>query len=123
MKTQHTPGPWHWVNPDNDSVWDGKTDTASLRTIKEYGKNETKIINGDRYTSFALPKFVLDYVEGIENMADARLIAAAPDLLAALSGLLDEGLKSTGDKQVDDEVHHFWVSQARAIIAKATGAP
>ena len=115
---KHTPGPWHWVNPDNDSVWDGKTDTASLRTIKEYGKNETKVINGDSYTSFALPKFVLDYVEGIENIADARLIAAAPDLMAAAELLLQQ-YDSSGDFTMGGNLTNEPFLLFRAALARA----
>jgi hypothetical protein len=51
------------------------------------------------------------------NPDDARLIAAAPDLLAALKGLLPEGW---GD---DDTMDHIpGVKQARAAIAKAEAA-
>lgn len=50
----------------------------------------------------------------VELLANARLIAAAPELLEALSGFLAE----FGDK-TDNNAN---VRKARAAIAKATGA-
>jgi hypothetical protein len=47
-------------------------------------------------------------------MANARLIAAAPDLLAALEDLL-------GDKYLADPINADRMAEARAAIAKATG--
>jgi hypothetical protein len=65
---QHTPGPWHWTEwglwggPRNDTYPDG------------------------------LPLFieVSPGSNGVESSADLRLIAAAPDLLAALHALVDD---------------------------------
>lgn len=48
-----------------------------------------------------------------EAIADARLIAAAPDLLAALQMALDASLHG-----IDD---HSWEDAAIAAIARATG--
>jgi hypothetical protein len=53
----------------------------------------------------------------VATKADAALIVAAPDLLAALKALLPDGW---GD---DDTMDHIpGVKQARAAIAKAEGA-
>lgn len=46
--------------------------------------------------------------------ADARLIAAAPDMLEALRELL-------ADRYLSDPVNHDRMASARAAIAKATG--
>lgn len=65
---------------------------------------------------------------GVYRIEDARLIAAAPDLLALvrddLMGLLD-GLLSSGQMTVDAEPSVRWVledvrNKARVAIAKAT---
>lgn len=48
------------------------------------------------------------------NPADARLIAAAPDLLAALQTLLD-------DPYLSDPINNERMAAARAAIARATG--
>lgn len=53
----------------------------------------------------------LDTIDG-EGMANARLIAAAPDLLEALTDLLSAHHHSKGDE---------WVDAAYAAIAKAQG--
>ena len=50
-----------------------------------------------------------------ETDANARLIAAAPDLLAALGGML------TVAQSYQDEKGQRAVQAARAAIAKATG--
>lgn len=51
-----------------------------------------------------------------ESIANARLIAAAPDLLDALTLMLDE----CHDTERDDAIIEA-VTKARAAIAKATG--
>lgn len=57
-------------------------------------------------------------------LADARLIAAAPELLEALQAMLEvHGVNQAyADKHI--EIHQSWVDLsdiARAAIAKATG--
>ena len=53
-----------------------------------------------------------------ESAANARLIAAAPDLLAALEALVGEA--DLGEVDLDDD-DRAKLEQARAAIAKATG--
>jgi len=57
----------------------------------------------------------------IHNAADARLIAAAPELLGALKALQIQALQSP------DLCRHEWGQEAlemtRAALSKATGAP
>lgn len=50
----------------------------------------------------------------MENQANIDLISAAPDLLAALEGLLS-------DKYLADPINADRMAKARAAIAKATG--
>jgi len=89
---QHTPGPWRQViNRDKTINVVGPHDD-------DYSSEKVALING-------------------KGVANARLIAAAPDLLAALEGLLaeckDHEVSATG--QVVFDKAHF-------AIAKATGA-
>ena len=53
-----------------------------------------------------------------ELMANARLIAAAPELLDAANAALD----AMTDERADDEYKKMAVSLLRSAIAKATGA-
>jgi hypothetical protein len=92
MSTKHTPGPWQWVDGQTDEVWTGGAlYSGSLRTVEEFGKSETVERDGQHYTTFALPKFIVD-CECIggddEAEANARLIAAAPELLAVCKALM-----------------------------------
>ena len=63
-----------------------------------------------------------------EAEANARLIAAAPDLLAALTALLESSVYADGEGSIsvenggcDDVQHRAIVEQAKAAIAKAKG--
>jgi hypothetical protein len=89
MKTQHTPGPWH-------------ADTN---------------VAGDYTQVKAHPNKFICEVDGREkeyqNEANARLIAAAPELLEALADLC----YVVGHTYKDSKVF----KDARAVIAKATG--
>ena len=110
MNTQHTPGPWEVSNDHKPSPY----------IIRQDG----------RFTGFASVKFH-DFLKNErarqEQEANARLIAAAPELLAALERLIKSSLAVSdlrhNDQPIDDE---DWsslyndVMDARAAIAKAT---
>jgi len=112
MTTQHTPGPWifgirnydddckpGFVEKPFDYVSPGYYDNAGI-----FGADGTEIVGCDEYPIFNSP-------------ADARLIAAAPDLLKALKDALFH-VENQGDVGVDE-----WIAcerKARAAIAKAT---
>lgn len=111
--SKHTPGPWHWVNSrtdksfDFDAEWDGEG-KPSLRTIAE----QTKCDSG-----WTLPDWILDAdpMQYGNDTANARLIAAAPDLLEALKLAVrqnDHDMPMTGEE----------LRVCRAAIAKAEGA-
>lgn len=100
MTTAHTPGPWH--------------------SVQNYGMGEPiKLTNP---TSIAMCGSGGAYVTSLgcppeEMAANARLIAAAPDLLAALEAILpmfdnDSPLLTVYDAEI---------KQARAAIDKAKG--
>ena len=101
MKTQHTPGPWIVGGPVNDIgdfriFSETKQDTLYCTVEVGWGSQAKEIA-----------------------AANARLIAAAPDLLEALQAItagVIEGLNSEGDYM------HARVKEARAAIAKATSA-
>ncbi len=102
MKTLHTPGPWFIERRTND----GGTTHHRITASDGHGWS------GDRYMS----------VSGCIDEHDARLIAAAPELLEALRGMLalDEEHHQRG--HCDDDVCAE-VRKALAAIAKATGEP
>lgn len=102
MKTSHTPGPWEVF----DSMEDGDTygiDGADGSAVVYYGYRNKE--------------------EGIPEKANARLIAAAPELLEALEALdnyVSNNLTTEYPTGVDINAAPFEV--ARAAIAKARGA-
>ena len=95
---KHTPGPWR-LNENNN--W--KTNPFSV-TVRKFGVHSTTIANIP--TRMTVPPH--------EQQANARLIAAAPDLLEALQTL------PQGPLYTDDEIN-LWVEKASAAIDKATG--
>lgn len=93
MSTKHTPGPWtteknehgYWVgatNPTNKPVCDVHLFCIDNREPQVFSHDET--------------------------LANARLIAAAPEMLEALQGVVG--------RSPDD-----WYEKVQAAIAKATG--
>lgn len=92
MNTKHTPGPWRTTGKRNENGM-----------FRVYADGNGQI--GAAYT----------YAEG-----DAALIAAAPDLLAALCALL-AAIDCGGHEEVVDASNPLCVKSARAAIVKATG--
>ncbi len=93
---RHTPGPWHLISvgdgPETLAVADATR--TSLLTVVTEGRT---------------------YFAGVYEDADARLIAAAPDLLDALKDALC-------CLEVCGKDYDYAVGKASAAIAKATGA-
>jgi|SRR5689334_19242645 len=99
-EAKHTPGPWRVVERERD-------DNAAYSIESESGIIVANVISG----------------LGLETeAANARLIAAAPDLLAALHALLDRIDHHFGDTHRYGQGNE-WREQedARAAIAKAGG--
>lgn len=92
MATQHTPGPWIWGDNFN-----GLYGAGPRNEVLDYAGYEGMSL---RY--------------GPSMQANARLIAAAPDLLEALQAISNPCL--------DDFSMSCVLEKARAAIAKATGA-
>lgn len=92
MKTKHTPGPWNYS--------------------KGYGWGFN--VSAGKFTQVVKP----DERGPIGKEEDARLIAAAPDLLVAVQGLLNLFEQHEKRGHTISPVGDF----ARAAVAKATGA-
>ena len=102
MSTQHTPGPWIGAGPSFGDQFPRYT-TEITTEDEPYGDGHIQICE--------LPFHHHDE----ENEANARLIAAAPDLLEALKEMLDsheDACTGYGEGAAD---------KARSAIAKATG--
>ena len=103
-ETKHTPGPWEVEEHENGDI-------------------ETSVCGLVKTTYRSGPSGGLDLKQMKEEaLANARLIAAAPDLLGALQDCYSELVKVMS-------VHSFWAGgnprlfgKCEAAIAKATGA-
>ena len=94
--TEHTPGPWLVVN------------------IK--GMNVLMVGAGQDGSNIVADIRLHRHAPAVE--ANARLIAASPDLLTALEALLNE-VEHAGNANADDYGWPTVVPQARAAIARA----
>jgi hypothetical protein len=107
----HTPGPWQ--NQRNHS---GRV--ISKKTQRDFETNETKMLC-----------FIVrneDYFPVEESDANARLIASAPDLLAALREIESKLTALLCERVLDSTLPEFYEvrdarNSARAAIAKAEG--
>lgn len=96
--SKHTPGPWEW-------------NTARTRMNDDRGR--PVLMDGEGIWDLCAPVMHGD----ARADANARLIAAAPELLAALEGFLDfEGCTYPNEDNVAEAY-----AAARAAIAKAGG--
>jgi len=100
MNTKHTPGPWHVTS------WAGDAEVPEGCSIG---------IDDDEGAAGGRDYYLCTVVNGdpVELAANAALVAAAPDLLAALVDAADALLIHCPDA--------WALPQARAAIAKATG--
>lgn len=102
-KTKHTPGPWKW--------------RANSKDIDIYGNGKPLLRMHD----------VLNTKMHYETQANARLIAAAPEMLSALTGMNHMGGDEKGgycicplkDGSAPNEKHSSSCSAARQAIEKA----
>lgn len=106
----HTKGPWRIrVNSHDDQDTCDKSICGDIFVLAE--------MKGPQYS---------------HQEANARLIAAAPDLLDALQWMVDNDETNEGDEPVEslgwqswNEMNSYWIdgrNRALAAIAKATGA-
>lgn len=104
-QAKHTPGPWEWS--DKYRTADSERNTWSLLGDGGYG---ILSCDGDENSPQSLGK---------SGEANARLIAAAPELLDALRSMLVQFNFNTITGIVHDE--SAVIVKAREAIAKATG--
>jgi hypothetical protein len=119
MSAKHTPGPWIGANEhgkyNSDHAWsadDEDKSSSEAAPIWAGGKVIALVV-------YSSNRFSLEAHPSID--ANARLIAAAPDLLEALQDLFDADMEHVlmGDGK-DDQIEA--IAKARAAIAKATEA-
>jgi hypothetical protein len=91
-----TPGPW----TNDDGLVYGKDSRARFR-----GRPSNDIFNANEWSAELTD----------EAMANARLVSAAPDMLAALKNAL-----ALWGGQCTDEPQRAWLEQTREAIRKAT---
>ena len=101
--SKHTPGPWEWNGPNQ--LWGGERATEEVLTAKD---------DGEPYGMHSA--LIEHHWDGGVAKANARLIAAAPELLEALRALIDMDVAYQRGPAVQEAVE-----AARAAIAKATG--
>lgn len=98
----HTPGPWE-VRPDEDGR--GYFRIRGTRLARLF-----KVANVLFGSAF----------DRAEALANARLIAASPELLEALEDILSEYVRDIADAGDEDPEEKAIVKFARAAITKAT---
>jgi hypothetical protein len=96
-KTKHTPGPWQWYR---------------------YGKSKNSPVKVETAEKVVAEIIWCGHGNHATRIANARLIAAAPDLLEALRAVLrDCNLRELGHGGRMDQA----IAASRAAIAKADG--
>jgi hypothetical protein len=97
MSAAHTPGPWKWSKAHNGLtyIYDAKGRVIA-RVFRPAGMSQG------------------------EQQANARLIAAAPELLNSLI-LMVRTHDEPAETLLQETKEMLWLEQARSVIAKATG--
>lgn len=96
---KHTPGPWHAEGPDEFGDFNIHTPAYRL----------------------AIGAAVSNMRPEDETVANANIMAAAPDLLEALKGMLAHSCVADSAAEDKDPEDHAAESAARRAIAKAEG--
>ena len=111
--TQHTPGPWR-IGEYRTGISDSWREGESLYERSIYSADQIKIAVCDQW---------IGDKESAEAKANAALIAAAPELLAALERMTGEFLMQIqfSVEGGNAEKFHACLAQARAAIRAAKG--
>jgi len=112
---QHTPGPWH-VTYDETGGYDGMTGGYHIAAVED---QRITTVDGADYGQVAC-----QYAPTPQAEANARLIAAAPDLYAQLTAMCDYAdivREKWETNELADVVNMLTVQarQARFVLAKA----
>lgn len=111
-KTAHTPGPWEWQSP-----YDHEEYPSEKGRYYVVGSNLGGLIGA------ALPWATeLDSGDFRRVEANARLIAAAPDLLQALLDIKDAGLKGFLTPDLCADIVTEAIARAEGRAARKDGA-
>jgi hypothetical protein len=115
MAAQHTPGPW--TADDGDGRYFGVAGDDGEMVAYLVEPQEPMRVNLLPYDPEGGPD---GYRFWERHKANARLIAAAPEMLEALESI--NRMASPGHRTLDDMIRDFGfiVDRARAAIAKAT---
>lgn len=119
--SKHTPAPWKTGNCDDGIIWAPRF--ASTEIVSKgctIGEPEAVVVAVVEYPAFAMGGLDPEERDAwlAETVANAKLIAAAPDMAEALADMLRiiEAVRlsaSLGPKQMER------VAKAKAVLAKA----
>lgn len=108
--SEHTPGPWH--------IYSTAHATKSSCDVSIYA--ETKIHKNPKYLCRVYGEGSMTMYGMERRDANARLIAAAPEMLEALEDLVTCPAFNSKVFATDKESHRAW-TLARAVLKKARG--
>ena len=117
VKESYTPGPWRMENNGKPCAMSGAQDCYRVLTGKVRFVAEVPVQDWPDTETMNCQSYGYSYAEAEAN---ARLIAAAPELLAALEKMLACGIQENG-KWVKCAPNDSDLEQASAAITKATG--
>jgi hypothetical protein len=100
-ETKHTPGPWEVDEDDRPGM----------------SYNRQIIAKANNPAGYGTVCFMAHGWDGGQDKANARLIAAAPELLEALRGLL--GAIDFSGWNIDDDRWNKPIAKAKSLLAKA----
>lgn len=129
MSAKHTSGPWHLLDQRASTLeslgWSGPEQDAII--ISRKAPRDILASAGDNCVVCRIEFRNRAEMLGEGNMSDARLIAAAPDLLEALREILGPLNVCSDNRHVRDDqclpidITVGELRKARAAIAKAEG--
>ena len=105
--SKHTPGPWQWMADKQPIDIATYKSPGFYNNLELYGPKDEPVIECGKYTV-------------VRELANAHLIAAAPNLLAELQNIANAD-PSKWDADMRDQFQQWAQSRARAAIAKAEG--